>query len=565
MTEQKRIVVIGGSAAGPKAAARARRLDQDAKIILIQKDPDLSMASCGYPYYVGGFFDDRNQLLSTSGGVIRNPLYYLNAKGIEARIQTEVTEIDGKSKTVTCRNVVTNEPELLEYDKLIIATGSIANIPNVPGKELRGITTLKSMEDADFLRCIRDEGKIKRAVVIGGGLIGIETCEALQLAGIETTVIELLPQILMFLDWQLAKILENHIKSRAANVITNNGIAQFLGEEGALTAVKLSNGTELPCELAVIAVGVRPNVDVARRAGLKIGQTGGIVVDRYMQTSDPDIYAVGDCTEQHHLITHRETYAPLGDLANLEGRVAGENAVLGNVVTFPGTVQSGICKIFDYAAGSTGLSEAKARELDYDDITSVVIAGTDKPGFMKGQMLVSKMVVDKSQRIIGFQCIGQGDVSKQVAQAAIAIQGNMTVKDLVNLDLPYAPPFTLAIDNFIACAHVMENKLKGRFKGISAEVVKEKVDRRDDIYLLDVRGPDEFKVTRVGMGETLIPLGALRSKLNELPPDRDKEIIVYCKTSLRAYEAALVLESQGWKNVKVLEGSITAWPFAKEK
>ncbi|OPY69966.1 MAG: NADH peroxidase [Syntrophorhabdaceae bacterium PtaU1.Bin034] len=566
MTKQKRIIVIGGSAAGPKAAARARRLDHDAKIMVIQKDPDLSMASCGYPYYVGGFFDDRNQLLSTSVGVIRNPVYYLNAKGIEARIHTEAIEIDRARKTVTCRDLTTDRTEFLEYDKLIVATGSNADIPNVPGKDLKGITTLKSMEDADFLRRIGDEGKIKRAVVIGGGLIGVETCEALQLAGIEITVIEILPQILMFLDWQLAKILENHIKSKAANVITGNGVAQFLGENGALTAVKLSNGTELPCELAVIAVGVRPNADLARRAGLKIGKVGGVVVDRYMQTSDPDIYAVGDCTEQRHLITHSETYAPLGDLANLEGRVAGENAVLGNVVVFPGTVKSGICKIFEYAAGSTGLSETKARELGRNDITSVVIAGTDKPGFMKGRMLVSKMVVDnESQKIIGFQCVGPGDVSKQVAQAAIAIQGNMTVKDLANLDLPYAPPFTLAIDNFIACTHVMENKLKGRFKGISAEEVKEKVDRHDDMYLLDVRGPNEFEVARLGLGETLIPLGMLRKRLNELPGNKDKEIIVYCKVSLRGYEAALILESQGWKNVKVLEGGIAAWPFAREK
>ncbi|OPY62840.1 MAG: NADH peroxidase [Syntrophorhabdaceae bacterium PtaU1.Bin034] len=566
MTKQKKIIVIGGSAAGPKAAARARRLDQDAEIILIQKDADLSMASCGYPYYVGGFFDDRNQLLSTSVGVIRNPVYYLNAKGIEARIQAEATKIDRERKTVTCRNVITHKTELLEYDKLIVATGSTANIPNVPGKDLRGITTLKSMEDADFLRRIRDEGRIKRAAVVGGGLIGVETCEALQLAGIEITVIELLPQILMFLDWQLAKILEDHIRSKAANVITGNGISQFLGEDGVLTAVKLLNGTELPCELAVIAAGVRPNADLARQADLKIGEMGGIVVDRYMQTSDPDIYAVGDCTEQHHLILGGQTYAPLGDLANLEGRVAGENAVLGNVATFPGTVQSGICKIFDYAAGSTGLSETKARELGHNDITSVVIAGTDKPGFMKGRMLVSKMVVDnKSRRIIGFQCIGPGDVSKQVAQAAIAIQGKMTVHDLVNLDLPYAPPFSLAIDNFIACAHVMENKLKGRFKGISAEEVKEKIDRRDDMYLLDVRGPDEFEASRLGLGETLIPLGMLRKRLNELPIDKDKEIITYCKISLRGYEAALILESQGWRNVKVLEGGIAAWPFAREK
>jgi NADPH-dependent 2,4-dienoyl-CoA reductase/sulfur reductase-like enzyme/rhodanese-related sulfurtransferase len=563
---QRRIVVIGGSAAGPKAAARARRLDQSAQVTIVQKDPDLSMASCGYPYYVGGFFDDRNQLLSTSVGVIRNPLYYLNAKGIEARVQTEAIEIDRDRKTVTCRDLLSDTVEALEYDKLIIATGSIANIPDIPGKELKGITTLKSMEDADRLRYVGDEGKIKRAVVIGGGLIGVETCEALQLAGIEITVIEVLPQILMFLDWELAKILENHIKSKAANVITGNGIARFLGEDGVLSAVKLSNGTELPCELAVVAVGVRPNVDLARRAGLKVGEAGGIVVDSYMQTSDPDIYAVGDCTEQHHLVTGSQTYAPLGDLANLEGRVAGENAVLGNVVTFPGTVQSGICKIFDYAAGSTGLSEAKTCESGCDDVTSVIIAGTDKPGFMKGQMLVSKMVVDnKSQRIMGFQCVGPGDVSKQVAQAAIAIQGHMTVKDLVNLDLPYAPPFSLAIDNFIACAHVMENKLKGRFKGISAREMKEKIDRHDDVYLLDVRGPDEFEVSRLGLGETLIPLGMLRKRLNELPEEKGKEIIVYCKISLRGYEAALIIESQGWTNVKVLEGGIMAWPFAKEK
>lgn len=563
---RKKIVVIGGSAAGPKAAAKARRVDQDAEIILLQKEPDLSMASCGYPYYVGGFFDDRNQLLSTSAGIIRNPVYYLNAKGVDARIQTEATEIDRQSKTVTCRNIVTGDTEILEYDKLILATGSTANVPNVSGNDLGGITTLKTMEDADFLRRIGDEGKIRRAVVIGGGLIGVETFEALHLADIEITIIEVLPQILMFLDWQLAKILENYMRSKAANIITGNGVAQFIGEDGALTAVKLSNGTELPCELAVLAIGVRPNTVLARRAGLTIGRTGGIQVNRYMQTSDPDIYAAGDCTEQYHLVTHSGTYAPLGDLANLEGRVAGENAALGNVVTFPGTVQSGICKIFDYTAGSTGLSEAKARESGYHDITSVVTSGTDKPAFMRGRTLISKMVVDnRSGKIIGFQCVGQGDVSKQVAQAAIAIQGNMSVNDLVNLDLPYAPPFSLAIDNFIACAHVMENKVKGRFKGISAEEVKKKVDRHDDVFLLDVRGSDEFKATRLGIGETLIPLDALRKRLGKLPSDRNKEIIVYCKISLRGYEAALVLEAHGWKNVKILEGGINAWPYPKEK
>lgn len=565
MTRPRRIVVIGGSAAGPKAAARARRLDQGADIVIIQKDPDLSMASCGYPYYVGCFFEDRNQLLCTPTGVVRNPLYYLNAKGITARVKTEVTAINRADKTITCKNLDTDETDALVYDKLIIATGSVAKMPRIPGNDLSGITTLKSIQDADFLRRVRDEGKIKKAVIIGGGLIGIETCEALQLAGIDVTVIEFLPQILTFLDWQLAKLLENHIKSKGVDVITGKGVAEFLGKEGRLTAVKLAGGTELLCELAVVATGVAPNAELAQKAGLQIGKIGGISVNAYMQTSDPDIYAIGDCTEQIHLITGEPTHAPLGDLANLEGRVAGENAVLGNAVTFPGTIQSGICKVFDYSAGSSGLTEARARELGYD-VTSVVMAGPDKPGFMKGQMLISKMIVDNnSRKIVGFQCVGPGDVVKQVAQAAMAIQGKMTLEDLVNLDLPYAPPFTLAIDNFIACAHVAENKMKGLLKGISAEEVKGKHEVGEKPYMLDVRGPDEFDATRLGIGEALIPLGALRKRLGELPTDKNKEIIVYCKISLRGYEAALVIEANGWKNVKVMEGGIVAWPFPREK
>ncbi len=227
MKKRRRIVVIGGSAAGPKAAAKARRIDNRAEVIILQKDADLSMASCGYPYYIGGFFDDRNMLLCTPTGVVRNPQFYLNAKDIEARVNTEVSAIDRKTRTISFRNTVTGETGEMTYDKLIIATGSIPQMPPVPGVGLSGITTLQSMKDADFLRKVKDEGKIKKAVVVGGGLIGIETCEALQLAGIEITVVELLPQLLTFLDWELAKLVENHVKSKGANVITENGIAGF--------------------------------------------------------------------------------------------------------------------------------------------------------------------------------------------------------------------------------------------------------------------------------------------------------------------------------------------------
>ncbi|MDD8012778.1 MAG: FAD-dependent oxidoreductase [Acidobacteriota bacterium] len=565
MLKAKRIVVIGGSAAGPKAAAKARRLDENAEITIIQREKELSMASCGYPYFVGGFFDDRNMLLCTPTGVVRDPIYYMNAKNIQARTNTEALAIDRVKKTVLIKNLATSKSETIPYDRLILATGAVPNIPPVPSGDLQGITTLQRMQDADFLRRVRDEKKIKKAVVIGGGLIGIETCEALQLAGIDITVIELLPQLLTFLDWEMAELVENHVRSKGVNVITGNGLAAFLGEGGHLTGVKLANGTELPCELAVVAIGVRPNSKLAQEAGLAIGEKRGLLVNEFMQTSDPDIYAAGDCLEIENRITGKRNHAPYGDLANLEGRVAGENAVLGNVATFPGTIQTGICKIFDFKAGTTGLNERSAAQAGFNVLT-VINASLDKPGFMNGKLLISKMIVDKADgRILGAQVVGPGDVSRQIAQWAMAVMGKMHVEDVVNADLPYAPPFSLAIDHFIATAHLMQNKIKGRLKGITAIEVKEKIDKKVPLYLLDARGPDEFESMRLGVGEHLIPLGALRKRLGEIPADKEAEIICFCKISLRGYEAALVLEANGWKNVKVMEGGIVAWPYPRER
>jgi rhodanese-related sulfurtransferase len=348
-------------------------------------------------------------------------------------------------------------------------------------------------------------------------------------------------------------------------VITNYAVAAFLGEQGKLAGVKLSNGTELPCELAVVAVGVRPNAKLAADAGLDLGETGGIKVNEYMQTSDPHIYAAGDCIEITNRITGENVHAPFGDLANLEGRIAGENAVLGNTVKFPGTIQTGICKIFEYAAGVTGLTERSARKAGFDIVT-VINSSPDKPMFMNGKLLVTKLVVEKeSGRLLGAQCIGPGDVAKQIAQWAMAISGKLCLEDIINADLPYAPPFSLAIDHFIATAHIMQNKTKNRMRGISAREVKEKLDAETPPFILDIRDAVEFEAMRLGIGERLIPLGALRRRLDELPTDKNTEIICYCKISLRGYEAALVLEANGWKNVRVMEGGIMAWPYAREK
>ena len=243
----KRIIVIGGSAAGPKAASKARRMDENAEITIFQKASDLSMASCGYPYYIGGFFDDRSQLLCSPAGVVRDSKFFWDAKKITTKVKTEVTAIDRNNKRIEFTDIVTGEKGTAEYDKLIIATGSTPRKPPIPGIELDGVTTLQSLPDADYLRKVRDEGKIKKAVVIGGGLIGIETCEALHLAGIEITIIELLPQLLTFLDKKMAKLIEKYIQTKA-NVILENGVASFVGENGKLSAVRLQNGTEIPCE-----------------------------------------------------------------------------------------------------------------------------------------------------------------------------------------------------------------------------------------------------------------------------------------------------------------------------
>ncbi len=561
----KRIIVIGGSAAGPKAASKARRMDENAEITIFQKSSDLSMASCGYPYYIGGFFDDRNQLLCSPAGVVRDSKFFWNAKKINTKVNTEVTAIDRKNKRIEFIDIITREKGSAEYDKLVIATGSKPRKPSVPGIELDGVTALQSLPDADYLRKVRDEGKIKRAVVIGGGLIGIETCEALHLAGIEITLIELLPQLLTFLDRQMAKLVEKYVQSKA-NVILENGVISFLGENGKLIAVKLQNGTEIPCELAVVAIGVIPDCTLAKEAGLEIGKTGGIKVDEFMQTTDNDIYAVGDCVQIPNLVSGNYVHAPYGDLANLQGRVAGENIISGNVAKFQGTIQTGICKVFDYGVGSTGLSEHAAIKAGILNIETVVNASLDKPGFMQGKLLVTKLVVEIAHGLIlGAQVLGFGDVSKQVAIWAMAIKGKLTVNDMVNADLPYAPPYSLAIDHSIATAHIMQNKLNGFFTGISAEHFKEKLDKKDLMVLLDVRNPDEYEQMRLGVGEKLIPLGQLRKRMEEIPEDKNTEIITWCKISLRGYEASLILQANGYNNVKVLEGGIMAWPYGREK
>ncbi len=562
----KKVVIVGGSAAGPKTASKVRRLDQDADITIIQKGKYLSMASCGYPYFVGGVFDDRNKLIATPTGVVRDSTFFSKVKDIKAVVNTEVTAINRKEKTLTTVNLETQKESTVPYDKLVLTTGAEPIFPNFPGKDLENISTLQSMEDADFLKQFAIEKNISKAVVIGGGLIGIETCEALQLAGIDITIVDMLDQVLPFLDWDMAKLVENHLISKGVKVMTGTAVCGFKGKDGKVCGVELETGETLDCELAVVSIGVRPNSKLAKDAGLRIGLSGGISVNRFMQTDDPHIYAAGDCVEVTNLVTHNKQHWPMGDAANLQGRVVAQNVASGNIQEYEGFVGTGICKVFDYCAGSTGLSEKMAKKEGYANLITAVHAAPDKPGFMGGKPIIMKLLADKTTgKFLGLQAVGPGDVSKRIAMAAVALHGRMCISHLVNLDLPYAPPFSPAIDNFIAGVHVLENKWRKNMTGISSVDVKKKIDAKEDIFLLDVRGPGEYEAMRLDLGETLIPLGKLRDSLNKLPEDKKKEIIVYCKISLRGYEASCFLKSQGFTDVKVMEGGLISWPFGLKK
>ncbi len=559
----KRYVIIGGSAAGPKIASKIRRLDQKAEIVIIQKSKSLSMASCGYPYYVGGVFDDPNLLIATPTGVTRNPDFFFKAKGITAYVETEAVAIDRIKKRVRIKDLKSGKEQEIPYDKLAVTTGANPIKPPIEGIDFQGIRTLHSLEDAiELKKMIQDDGSKKKAVVVGGGLIGIETCEALQLAGIENTVVEMLDQVLPFLDWEMAKLVENHIKSKGVEVLTSDGVKKFHGKEGRIASVELQSGRIIECDMAIVSIGVKPRKKLAEDCGITIGAKGGIQVNRFMQTSDPDVYSAGDCVEVTNLITHEKQLWPMGDAANLQGRIAAQNMVYGNIEEYEGFIGTGICKVFDFTAGSTGLSEKMAKREGYENIIKVTHAAADKPGFMGAKPIILKLLAAKTTgKFLGLQAVGTGDVAKRLTTAAMALHGRMCIAHLVNLDLPYAPPFSPAIDNFITAIHVLENKWRHYMEGISSIELKEKLDKGEKPFIIDARGKNEYEADRLGIGETLIPLGALRTSLDKLPSDKTTEIITYCKISLRGYEAASFIKSEGYTNVKVLEGGIAAWPY----
>jgi len=560
--DTKRIIVIGGSAAGPKAASRARRLDESAEIIMFQKEDTVSMATCAYPYYASGIIKNRLDLFSMQAGAVRDSAYYLKSKNIIVKTHTEITEIDPKEHTVSFKNPETGETGSLDYSRLIIATGAFPAMPDIPGNALRGVTCLRTLRDADYLKEICLNGNSKKAVIIGGGAIGLEVCETLCVSGLSVTIVESAPYIMNSMDPEMSLLIEKHLREKNISVLTGRSVLEFTDNgSGHIQAVKLDDGSLLECETAVISMGVIPDTKLAEKAGLTIGPFGGIIVNQHMQTSDFDIYAAGDCVESRNLVTGANVYAPLGDAAAIQGRIAGENAAKGNKAVFTGTLQSVICKVFEHVIASTGLTE-KAAALNNYQFETVVSAGFDKPAYMGGRTVVTKIIMEKfTDRILGAQSIGSEYVSRLIASYSMAIKGGLSITDMCSADFPYAPLFSTPVDAGITAAHALENKVNGLMKTITPLDFKKRLDSGETIFILDVRAAPEFKNARIDDSAVNIPLAEIRDRLAEFPENRKTEIICYCQISLRAYEAARIIMQKGWRSIKVLEGGLAAWPY----
>ncbi len=555
MPRLNHIVVIGGTACGPKAAARARRCDPSAKITIIEQRENLSTATCGLPYYVG------NVIKKESALVARQADYFREVMDMEVMTGTRAVKIDRKAHSVEIIDQKNGLNSTVEYDKLVIATGAVPTVPNWQGKDLKGIFTLSSIPDANAIRDYLSRLDRREVIIVGAGLIGLEMAEAFSDRGLKVTVIEALGWPLpALLDEEIAAQVEKHLRSKGITIQCGQRVTGFTGDNGGCVSRVAMGDTQLEAGMVLLSLGVRPNASLAKDAGLTIGATGGIAVSERLQTSDPDIYAGGDCVEVENIITGKKTFVPLGSTANKHGRIIGTN-VTGGSETFPGIVGTAVAKVFDYNVARTGLNEAQAQEAGYDTVMSLVPSDEHATYYPGAREIMVKLIVNKADgRLLGGQAVGTGETAKRIDVLATAITYGGKVDDLANLDLAYAPPYNSALDPLHNAANVIRNKLAGQARSLSPLEVKKKLDSGERFVLLDVRSPQEWKAERIEAGQSkLIPLPELRLRLDELSPD--EEIVVLCRTSIRAYQAQRILDGAGYNDVKFLDGSLAAWPY----
>jgi len=470
----EKFVIIGAVATGLKSAAKLRRCNPKAQITVVDKSDVISYGACGMPYYVSGDIDDINQLMTTSDGELRDAAYFKNSKGIDVLTQTIATKIDRENKTVTVKNLITEEETFLYYDKLVIATGASLLKPTLPGSDLGNIHQFWHPDDAKAIRSGLEQGKFTNAVIIGAGVVGMEMAEALKKWELNVTVIVRKDRIFTaFLDEEIAKSVTEQVREKGITILASENVLRFIGDT-VISEVETDQRT-IPADLVILSVGVHPNVELASAAGLGIGVTGAIAVNEHLQTSDPDIYAGGDCVETTNMITGKKVFAPMGSTANKHGRIIGENLCGGNAA-FRGVLNTVIVKVMDLSVGKVGLNEQSAKENGYEYI-SAMVRGHDRPNYMPDAKLITlKLIVDvKTRKVLGAQAFGEGEIAKRIDVIAAALTLGGTVDDLVDMDLAYAPPYSAPIDIIAVAANAIMGKLSVSLKGNTAITAKEKM------------------------------------------------------------------------------------------
>lgn len=534
-TKPNRIIVVGGVAGGASAAAKARRIDENAEIHIFERGPFISFANCGLPYHLAGEIDDRSKL------IIMTPEKFWARSRVHAHVNHEVIAINRAAKTIQVKG-----PDLLisdvAYDKLILSQGAKPIVPPIPGADLPHVVTLRDIPDMDRIQQFMEQQRPARAVVVGGGFIGLEMAEAFHHRGMRVTIVELSPHILPLLDRDMATHLENQTRRPDFEFKTGARAVAFTR-----AGVELSDGSTLPADLILLSVGVKPEVELARAAGLEIGPTGGVKTNGRLESSDPDIYAVGDAAEIRHAVTGMPARIALAGPANRQGRIAGANAA-GATLTYSGALGTSIVRVLNLTAGFTGLNTDQATKAGFNFFTSLTRDHSHAHYYPGATPVMTKLVVEEGTgRLLGAQVLGESGVDKRVDVFATAIAGKMTMDDLENLDLAYSPPFGSANDPVNIAGFVAGHIAHGSIPTVAPETWQPNGE-----FLLDVRDPDEIAELGKLRNAVNIPLDELRNRLGELPDDR--QILVYCQKGQRGYLATCLLRGRGFKRTANLRG-----------
>jgi NADPH-dependent 2,4-dienoyl-CoA reductase/sulfur reductase-like enzyme/rhodanese-related sulfurtransferase len=540
-------IIIGAVAGGASTAARLRRLDEHAEIIIFEKGEYISYANCGLPYYIGDIIKDRNKLFVQTAAAFNKRF------NIDVRTLTEVTNIDPANKFITAVNQSTGEEFTESYDKLVLSPGAEPIRPPLPGINNEGIFTLRNVRDTDFIKNYIEENNVKNAVVIGAGFIGLEMAENFHHLGLQVSVVEMSNQILAPLDLPVSALAQRYIRSKGVELLLNTTVTGFRKNRNGL-AVTLKSGDILETDMVLLSIGVRPDTRLAGKAGLKTGSARGIVVNEFLQTSDPDIYAVGDAIEFKNPVSGMPVNSLLAGPANKQGRICANNIVLGNTHSYHGSINTAIVKVFDMIIATAGMASKHLTAAKIAHIVSTNHAGSHASYFPGSRRMSIQIAFSPDNgRLLGAQIAGYEGVDKRIDILSSYIQQGCTIYDLAEFEHAYAPPYSSAKDPLNMSGFVAENILSDRLKIFYWDEI---AGLTPDDLLIDVRNPDEFSAGCIP-GAVNIPLDEIRERLQEIPGD--KNIRIYCEAGLRGYLAQRILKQHGFESVSNLSGGYVTW------